>query len=56
MTETITPQHFHDAGGVEDWRVLTNIAHAHVRTGSFVAGVVLVDAIGRLTDAANHHL
>jgi 4a-hydroxytetrahydrobiopterin dehydratase len=55
MTETITPQRFHEANGVEDWRVLTNVAHAHFRTGSFAAGVVLVDAIGRLADAANHH-
>lgn len=33
MTETITPQQFHEAAGIEDWRVLTNVAHAHVRTG-----------------------
>jgi hypothetical protein len=32
MTETITPQQFHEAAGIEDWRVLTNVAHAHVRT------------------------
>jgi len=30
-------------------------AYAHFRTGSFAAGVALVDAIGRLADAANHH-
>src|SRR4029453_16588747 len=55
MTETITPHQFHEAAGIEDWRVLTNVAYAHFRTGSFVAGVALVDAIGRLADAANHH-
>ncbi len=55
MTETITPQQFHEAAGIEDWRVLTNVAHAHFRTGSFAAGVALVDAIGRLADSANHH-
>jgi 4a-hydroxytetrahydrobiopterin dehydratase len=55
MTETITPHQFHEAAGIEDWRVLTNVAHAHFRTGSFTAGVALVDAIGRLADAANHH-
>jgi 4a-hydroxytetrahydrobiopterin dehydratase len=55
MTETITPQQFHEAAGIQDWRVLTNVAHAHFRTGSFAAGVALVDAIGRLADAANHH-
>ena len=55
MTGTITPQEFHEAAGIEDWRVLTNVAHAHFRTGSFAAGVALVDAIGRLADVANHH-
>jgi 4a-hydroxytetrahydrobiopterin dehydratase len=54
MTETITPQQFHEAAGIEDWRVLTNVAHTHFRTGSFAAGVALVDAIGRLADAADH--
>lgn len=55
MTETITPQQFHEAAGIEHWRVMTNVAHTHFRTGSFAAGVALVDAIGRLADAANHH-
>lgn len=55
MTEQITPGRFHEAGGVEDWRVLWNSACAHFRTGSFAAGVNLVDAIGTLADAANHH-
>lgn len=30
-------------------------ARAHFRTGSFAAGVELVDAIGELADAADHH-
>ena len=55
MTERITPGRFHEAVGVEDWRVLFDGACAHFRTGSFAAGVALVDAIGRLADAANHH-
>jgi 4a-hydroxytetrahydrobiopterin dehydratase len=55
MTERITPRQFHEAYGVEDWRVLFEGACAHFRTGSFAAGVALVDAIGRLADAANHH-
>src|SRR6266542_2505552 len=54
MTETITPQQFHEAAGIEDWRVLTNVAFGHFRTGSFAEGVALVDAIGRVADAANH--
>jgi hypothetical protein len=31
--------------------VLFNGACAHLRTGSFTAGVALMDAIGRLADA-----
>jgi 4a-hydroxytetrahydrobiopterin dehydratase len=55
MTERITPGQFHEAVGVEDWRVVTNVACAHFRTGSFATGVELVDVIGKLADAANHH-
>src|SRR6266699_1190035 len=55
MTGRITPQQFHDSDGVEDWRVLAHGACAHFRTGSFAAGLTLVDAIGGLADAANHH-
>jgi 4a-hydroxytetrahydrobiopterin dehydratase len=55
MTERITPRQFHEADGVEDWRVLFEGACAHFRTRSFATGVALVDAIGRLADAANHH-
>jgi 4a-hydroxytetrahydrobiopterin dehydratase len=51
MSETITPQRFHEV----DWRVVRNDACGHFRTGSFAAGVALVDAIGRIADAADHH-
>jgi len=51
MSETITPGRFHEVG----WRVVRDDASAHFRTGSFAAGVALVDAIGRLADDANHH-
>ena len=51
MGETVTPKQFHEV----DWRVVRNDACTHVRTGSFAAGLALVDAIGRLADAANHH-
>ena len=51
MSETITPQRFHEV----DWRVVRDDASTHFRTGSFATGVALVDAIGRLADAANHH-
>jgi len=55
MTEPISPRQFHEAARVEDWRVLFGGACAHFRTGSFAAGVALVDAIGRLAAATNHH-
>jgi len=55
MTERISAGQFHEAVGVEDWRVLFGGACTHFHTGSFAAGVALVDAIGRLADAANHH-
>jgi 4a-hydroxytetrahydrobiopterin dehydratase len=57
MTERITPRQFHEAVGVEDWRVLIFFdgACAYFRTRSFAKGVTLVDEIGRLADAANHH-
>jgi 4a-hydroxytetrahydrobiopterin dehydratase len=55
MTDRINSQQFHESDGVEDWRVLYGRAHACFRTGSFAAGVALVDEIGVLADAANHH-
>jgi 4a-hydroxytetrahydrobiopterin dehydratase len=51
MSETVTPQRFHEA----DWRVVRDDASTHFRTGSFAAGVALVNAIGRLADGANQH-
>ena len=51
MSEAITPQRFHEAG----WRVVRDDASTHFRTGSFAAGVALVDAIGLLADAAGYH-
>jgi 4a-hydroxytetrahydrobiopterin dehydratase len=51
----ITPKQFHDADGVDDWRVLWSVAFAHYRTGDFATGLKLVEQIGRLADAAGHH-
>ncbi len=56
MTETISPRQFHEAAGVEDWRVLFDGACAHFRTGSFAAGVALVDAIGGRADAEGNEV
>jgi 4a-hydroxytetrahydrobiopterin dehydratase len=51
MSETISPTRFHEF----DWRVIRDDASTHFRTGSFAKGVALVDAIGKLADAADHH-
>jgi 4a-hydroxytetrahydrobiopterin dehydratase len=48
MGEWITAGQFHEADGVDDWRVLYDGAHAYFRTGSFAAGVPLAEAVGRL--------
>ena len=55
MVERISPQQFRASNGVEDWRLIANGAQACFATGSFARGAQLVDAIGRLADAANHH-
>ncbi len=54
MIDRITPRQFHEAEGVEDWRVLGEGACAHFRTGSFTAGVRLVQAISELTGLDDH--
>ena len=56
MTQRISARQFQEATGVEDWRVLLgDRACSYFRTQSFAKGVSLVDAIGVLADAANHH-
>ena len=55
MTARITPKQFHDAEGVDDWRVLWSVAFAVFRTGDFATGIELVAEIGRLAQAADHY-
>ena len=55
MAEEFSPRHFHEAAGIEDWRVLAHGASAHFQTGSFATGVEFVNAVAELADAANHH-
>jgi 4a-hydroxytetrahydrobiopterin dehydratase len=43
------------AAGLDDWRMLASGIHARFATGSFAAGVRLVDAIGLVADEADHH-
>ena len=55
MSERITATQFNAGGGVDDWRVVFDGACTIYRTGSFAKGVALVDAVGALADAADHH-
>jgi len=55
MIERITPRHFHEADGVQDWRVLGEGACTYLRTGSFAAGARLVHAISELAGLDDHH-
>ena len=55
MSEPITARQFREAAGVGDWRVLGEGACTYFRTGSFVAGARLVQAIGELAGLADHH-
>ena len=54
MTEPITPRQFHEADGLEDWRVVEG-ASACFRTGSLSQGGRLVQAIAALEGLADHH-
>lgn len=55
MADVITPWQFHEADGVEDWRVVGEGACTYFRTGSFAVGTRLVGAISELTDLDAHH-
>lgn len=55
MTDRISPRQFHEARGVEDWRVLGEGACASFRTGSFASGTELVQAIGELAGLDAQH-
>lgn len=55
MSDRITARQFEEAEGVEDWRVLPTGACTHYRTGTFATGLALVNAIGELAEAADHH-
>ncbi|HEX3929176.1 MAG TPA: 4a-hydroxytetrahydrobiopterin dehydratase [Nocardioides sp.] len=41
--------------GLTDWRWLHGALHAHYASGGFAAGLALVDRIGELAEAADHH-
>ncbi len=43
------------AADLPDWRQLLQALHARFRTGDFATGLALVNRIGALAEAANHH-
>src|SRR2546425_12713740 len=55
MSDRITARQFHEADGVEDWRVVGEGACTYFRTGSFAAGARLVHAISDLAGLEDHH-
>ncbi len=55
MSEPITARQFHEAVGVEDWRVVAGGAGASFRTGSFAAGARFVQAISEVAGLDDHH-
>lgn len=58
MSDKITESDFTTDPGTAGWHVPTGPAGgavARFATGSFVAGVELIEAIAELAEAANHH-
>ncbi|MEW2626392.1 VOC family protein [Streptomyces sp. NPDC048106] len=53
--ERIRPQQFHEAVGVEDWRVVGEGACAYFRTGSFAVGARFVQAISEMPLVGDDH-
>ena len=49
-----TARAFHDAVGVEDWRVLFSGAHAYFHVGSFAEAARFVAAIADVAEAVGH--
>lgn len=54
MVRSISPRQFHEAEGVEDWRVAADGVCAYFRTGSFTAGARLIQTIGALPGLDEH--
>ena len=49
-----TARAFHDAAGVDDWRVLFSGAHAYFRAGSFAEAARFVAAIAEAAEGVGH--
>jgi 4a-hydroxytetrahydrobiopterin dehydratase len=54
MPDRISPGQVLECEGVEDWPVSGDGACAYLRTGSFVAGARLVEAISQMAGVEDH--
>ncbi|MBE0410556.1 MAG: 4a-hydroxytetrahydrobiopterin dehydratase, partial [Anaerolineales bacterium] len=54
MSDYITPNQFHEAEGVEDWRLTSEGATAFFRTRSFAQSARFVQAISELKGVEDH--
>jgi 4a-hydroxytetrahydrobiopterin dehydratase len=54
MSDYITPTQFREAGGTEDWRVISDGMCAFFRTGSFAESARFVQAIGTVEGVEDH--
>ncbi|HEY7705223.1 MAG TPA: VOC family protein [Acidimicrobiia bacterium] len=50
----VTGKAFHDAGGVDDWRVLYWGAYAYYRTGSFAVGAKFIADLAEVAESVGH--
>lgn len=55
MTESMKLYRDVTHAGLDDWRMLAQGIHARFTTGNFATGLRLVEAIGEVSEAANHH-
>lgn len=53
--ERVTAHVFHQADGVEDWRILYGGAYAHFTTGSFAEAARLVQGIAEAAEEVGHY-
>ena len=54
MSDQITPSQFEESSGAQDWRVVSDGAHAFFRTDSLAAAARLVRAISELPHIDDH--
>jgi 4a-hydroxytetrahydrobiopterin dehydratase len=54
MSDYISPSQFHEAEGVEDWRLTSEGATAFFRTRSFAESATFVQAISELPEVEGH--